>query len=419
MLLILSFPLTPHNQNENYGFKNHEYGIYMSAKFNSTAFDGTGPTSPGFKGRATREAASWFLKRHGVHPGQVRDFCGIPVAKLAVGTYLGEMNEVIDLKVSMACVAATERGSNFFDSAINYRAQRGERSIGEALRRLILSGKVKREELFLSTKGGFVPFDGRPGSDLTALFESEYVKRGVALSSDLLGGCHCMAPGFLSDQIDRSRKNLQVETIDLYYLHNPETQLEELPERLFYDRLTSAFVALERAVQEGRIGAYGLATWNGFREESVSQTALSLEKCILAAERAADAVGHESHSLKAIQLPLNLAMPEAALLKTQKFGATMYPAIDAAKALGLSVAVSVPLFQSRLCHGLPEFLLEKFPKDLSQAHCALAFATGFDSVDAAMVGMKQSEHVNHNLEFLKRAPLLPAEMHAVVQSMVE
>ncbi|MBI3542036.1 MAG: aldo/keto reductase [Deltaproteobacteria bacterium] len=371
-----------------------------------------------FKGRANPEAAKAFLERHGVNLGQVREFCGVPVSALALGTYLGEMNEVIDMKVALAAVAAVEHGCNFFDTAINYRGQRAERSLGEAIKRLVLAGKARREELFVSTKGGFVPYEKEPTSDLTKLFEAEYVSRGIVKSADLVGGCHCMEPAYLDDQIERSRKNLGIETIDLYYIHNPETQLEELPERIFYEKLERAFVKLEEAVKEGRIAAYGLATWNGFREEPGSQTALQLEKCVLAAEKASDAVGAACHHLRAIQLPLNLAMPEAALMKTQRFGQNLYSAVDAASVLDVSVAVSVPLFQARLCHNLPDFILEKFPKDLSQAHCALAFATGFNGVDAAMVGMKQPDHVNHDLEFLKRKPLSETELREVVSSML-
>jgi predicted aldo/keto reductase-like oxidoreductase len=112
-------------------------------------------------------------------------------------------------------------------------------------------------------------------------------------------------------------------------------------------------------------------------------------------------------------------MPEAALLKTQRLGHNMLSAIDAAQALDLSVAVSVPLFQARLCHNLPDFIVEKFPSELSQAHCALAFATGFASVDAAMVGMKAPDHVAHNLELLRRQPLTEDQLRGVIESMLE
>ena len=106
-----------------------------------------------FKGKATADAAKDFLKRNRVNPGQISEFCGIPVARLGLGTYLGDMNEVTDHKVALATVAAVERGCNVIDSAINYRGQRAERSVGEAIRRLVLSGKAKREELFIATKG--------------------------------------------------------------------------------------------------------------------------------------------------------------------------------------------------------------------------------------------------------------------------
>ena len=371
-----------------------------------------------FKGKASPDLAHDFLKKHGLHELQMRDFCGVPVSALALGTYLGKMDEATDAAVTAACVQAIELGCNFFDSAINYRGQRGERAVGEAIRRAILSGKATREELFISTKGGFVPTDGKADSNLKQLFENEYVKKGLAIADDLVAGCHCIEPAYIDDQIDKSRRNLGLETIDLYYLHNPETQLEELPGRIFYDKLEKVFAVLERAVAQGRIASYGMATWSGFREPESSTSHLELDRCVKAAESAAKSLGQSQHHFHAIQLPLNLAMPEGALVKTQKIGHTLLSAIDAAQTLGLNVAVSAPLFQARLCHGLPDFILERFPKDLSQAHSALAFATAFASVDAAMVGMKVSDHVTHNLAFLKRKPLEENELRAVVEAML-
>jgi aryl-alcohol dehydrogenase-like predicted oxidoreductase len=371
-----------------------------------------------FKGRATAADTRAFLEKRELNPGQIRSFGGVAVSSLGVGTYLGNMDEATDAKVTQACLQAMEHGVNFIDSAINYRGQRGERAVGEAIRRAILSGKFRREEFFVSTKGGFVPYEGKPTSDVSKLFDEQYVSKGLARPTDLVSGCHCLEPAYLNDQIERSRQNLLLETIDLYYLHNPETQLDELPERIFYDKLEKAFALLERATDEGRIGAYGLATWNAFREEPTSHTAIQLERCLEVASRAAKSLGHAESHFKAVQLPLNLAMPEGALLRTQQVGQNTLSAIDAAHQLGLSVAVSVPLFQSRLCHGLPDFILEKFDKEMSQAHCALAFATAFTSVDAAMVGMKTPEHVTHNLEFLKHRPLTEEQLRGVINAMI-
>lgn len=369
-------------------------------------------------GRATLEGTREFLKRHEVDPSQRRLFGGVEVSSLALGTYLGGMDDETDARVTEAALLALEKGCNFFDAAINYRGQRAERSLGHAFAAAAKSGKIRREELFVSTKGGFVPYEGEPAADLAEVFDEQYVHRGVAAAGDLVAGCHCMEPAYLLDQIERSRRNLGLETIDLYYVHNPETQLEEVSPKIFYEKLERAFGALEQAVQKGWIGGYGMATWDAFRSESSQAGSVQLEKCVEAAHRAAKALGLTSHHFTAIQLPLNLAMPEAALLKTQRLAQNMLPAIDAANALDLGVAVSVPLFQSRLCRGLPDFLREHFPAGLSEAQCALAFATGFPSVDAAMVGMKSPAHVEHDLAFLKQRPLSEEEVRKIVASML-
>src|SRR5258708_31310385 len=81
----------------------------------------------------------------------------------------------------------------------------------------------------------------------------------------MVAGCHARSPRFLDDQIERSRRNLGVDCIDVYYIHNPETQLGEVPRAEFLRRLRAAFEALENACDEGRIACYGTATWNGYR----------------------------------------------------------------------------------------------------------------------------------------------------------
>ncbi len=57
-----------------------------------------------------------------------------------------------------------------------------------------------------------------------------------------------MAPDFLADQIDRSRANLGVDTIDVFYLHNPETQLGFVDRAEFDTRIRRAFAQLEQLV---------------------------------------------------------------------------------------------------------------------------------------------------------------------------
>ena len=359
-----------------------------------------------FKGRAQVDKTKYFLLNRNVNAQRQKELCGIPVSQFGFGTYLGSQDEVTDVKVAVAINKAETLGLNLIDTAINYRGQRGERSVGEAMRRIVLSGRASRESFFISTKGGFVPAVYPPQNDLkdtVQVFEHEYVTKGLAKKSDLAADCHCMAPKYLANQIEQSLKNLQLETIDLYYLHNPETQLHDIPEALFYERLVDAFETFEVYRKEGKIVSYGLATWNGFREETGSQFLLQLEKVVQAAEAAADRVQASKHGLRAIQLPFNIAMTEALRIKNQQYGSQRRSVFELASTFQLDLVASAPLFQSRLCHALPDSLVDCYPHDYSQAHAALDFATGFDALSVALVGMKALDHVEHNLALLHRA----------------
>ena len=93
----------------------------------------------------------------------------------------------------------------------------------------------------------------------------EYIQPGILDPDQIAGGVHCMAPKYLENQIARSRRNLGVDTIDLFYVHNPESQLEDVARDVFRERLERAFEMLEQQVEERKIRFYGVATWNGFR----------------------------------------------------------------------------------------------------------------------------------------------------------
>ena len=83
------------------------------------------------------------------------------------------------------------------------------------------------------------------------------MKAGIVKADEVVGDGHCIAPRFLADQLDRSRANLGVETIDVYYVHNPETQLGAVDQATFQARMRAAFEFLEGAVTDGKIRCYG------------------------------------------------------------------------------------------------------------------------------------------------------------------
>jgi aryl-alcohol dehydrogenase-like predicted oxidoreductase len=219
------------------------------------------------RGRATPQGTLRYAARFQgrAASGHFRQAAGERlVSSIGIGTYLGEPDEATDTSYTEAVVAAVEGGINLIDSAINYRFQRSERSVGRALQALSAKG-FSREEIVLSTKAGFLTPDGSMPAEPDAYFSREFLERGIFRPQEIAAGCHCLAPRFLADQLDRSLMNFGVESVDVFYLHNPETQLGEIPLEEFQQRIGEAFRFLETAVADGKIGAYGLATWNSFR----------------------------------------------------------------------------------------------------------------------------------------------------------
>src|SRR5271163_3871993 len=116
---------------------------------------------------------------------------GLVFSSIGIGTYLGKPDAATDKAYADAIVGAVEGGINLIDSAINYRFQRSERSIGAALRELLARG-FQRNELVLCSKAGFLTPDGDMPADANEYFEREYLEPGIFQPSDIAAGCHCM-----------------------------------------------------------------------------------------------------------------------------------------------------------------------------------------------------------------------------------
>jgi len=323
---------------------------------------------------------------------------GLVLSSIGIGTYLGEPDEATDRAYTHAVIAAVESGVNVVDSAINYRLQRSERSIGAALRRLASHG-VARNEVVVCTKAGFLTPDGDMPADPDAYFSRELLEPGIMRVEDIAAGCHCLAPGYLAHQLERSRQNLSVETIDVFYLHNPETQLGEVPAAEFRKRIHAAFTFLESAVASRKIAAYGLATWNAFREDPKSGGYLSLEEIAGIAREA----GGAEHRFRFVQLPFNLAMPEALTSSNQAVGGKPMPMVQAARALGITLVTSAALLQGQLTKNLPPFIGQALELKTDSA-LALQFARSVPGLTTALVGMSNAEHVKANLALVSVEP---------------
>lgn len=349
--------------------------------------------------RATLEGTARFAARFATT--RVADFYrraagDLLVSSIGIGTYLGESDDAEDARYERALRTALEMGLNVVDTAINYRCQRSERVIGRTLAALLSSGAVRRDELVICTKGGYIPLDGAvPASrdEYNALLDREYFDRGVMRREDVVGGGHCLAPSFLADQIARSRANLGVESIDYYYIHNPEQELPTLGREAFRRRMVRAFEALEARVEAGDVGTFGCATWNGFRVGPEARDHLSLEELLGVARE----VAGESHHFRVVQLPVNLAMSEALRAQTQLVGGRPRTFIEAAMELGITVVASASLMQASLARSLPAAVRDALPRFDTDAQRALAFVRGAPGVSVALVGMRDAAHVRENV----------------------
>jgi aryl-alcohol dehydrogenase-like predicted oxidoreductase len=332
--------------------------------------------------------------------GHFRALGELTVSSIGLGTYLGPADDATDASYEAAAARALELGLNVVDTASNYRYQRSERAVGRALAGAVARGAVRRDEVVVASKAGFLAFDGRRPPDPRADVQRRLVDPGLMAWEDVVADCHSLAPGYLRHTIEQSRRNLGLESIDVYYLHNPETQLDEVARPVFADRMRRAFEVLEEARRAGAIGWHGAATWSGFRVPPGHPGHLSMEELV----RLAREVGGDDHGFRVVQLPYNLTMPEARVMATQVVGGAQIPALDAAARLGLYVMSSASIEQGKLAVRLPRGPAASDDGLDSPAARALQFARSAPGMGTALVGMKTVAHVEANARVARVPP---------------
>ena len=315
------------------------------------------------------------------------------VSSVGVGTYLGDATDAADERYHEAVVEALDSGVNVVDTAVNYRHQRSERVVGRAVE----AADVDREAVMLATKGGFIPFDGERPRDAAAYIESEYVAPGIVDADDLVSG-NAITPEFIGWSLDRSLSNLGVDSVDLYYVHNPEAQLARFDRETVYDRLEDTFARLEKRAAAGDIGHYGVATWEAFRVPRGHDRYLSLPEVVSRARAAADRAGTTGTHFRAVQLPFNVHMADAFTLAAHESADGPRSALSFAREAGLDVFTSASILQGDLADAgeMPEAVEAKLAGD-TPAQRAINFARSAPGVTSALVGTGSPGHVAENV----------------------
>ena len=238
----------------------------------------------------------------------------------------------------------------------------------------------------------------------------ELGKPGIVKEGDITSGYHCMTTTYLSDQLDRSLKNLDLECIDLMYLHNGiEGQIKDISKEQFLEKLKSVFELYEQKRDEGKIKFYGMATWECFRVGTENPQYLSLENIVEMAKK----IGGNDHGFKFIQLPFNMNYDQALLAKNQSVQNKPVSILESAVTLDVGVFTSVPFMQGRLLSPgvMPEF------NELKPSLRALQFIRSSPGVLAPLVGQKLPEHVSENLEIMNIPPINNDDFLALVKKL--
>jgi len=340
--------------------------------------------------------ASWdYRDRHTDAFGRTyfRRFGDGVVSSVGLGTYLGAATDAVDDDYREAVVEAVESGISVLDTARNYRAQRSERVVGEAL----ADADVDREAVLVASKCGFVPFDGDRPDDPGAYVHERFVANGPLAREDLVAGQHAMTPAFVDHQLDRSLSALDLDVLDCYYLHNPEVQLAERDRDAVYDAVEDAFVALEERVAAGDLRQYGVATWECFRVPRDHPNYLSLAEVVSRARSAADRAGNAATSFRAVQLPFNVHMADAFTEESQSSADGDVSVLELANTAGLDVFTSASLMQGDLANAdaIPDAVASTLDGD-TPAQRAINFARSAPGVTSALVGASSPAHVAEN-----------------------
>jgi aryl-alcohol dehydrogenase-like predicted oxidoreductase len=349
--------------------------------------------------------------------GHFRLRYGVWISSIGLGTHLGENTPQSSDDYIQSIQTAVRNGCNLIDTAINYRMMQSERDIRAALAQLFARGEVQRDELLLCSKGGYIPYDGEIPENPLENLEERFYRPGIVQPGDVAGHMHCIAPDFLSFQIESSLENLGLETIDVYYLHNPETQLGYVSPSEFLKRLRTAFIRLEEEVAIGHILAYGIATWNGLRVDDKARDYLPLQMITNIAHE----IAGEEHHFRFVQFPYNLGMLEALNVRNQhiehrgndgKVQRTQMPLLAAAYQMGIATITSAGLQQTQVLGRVPAKIRRALGDFTSDAQYALQFNRSTPGVTATLVGMGKPQHALENMAVANLEPLNQEEFFA-------
>jgi aryl-alcohol dehydrogenase-like predicted oxidoreductase len=303
---------------------------------------------PGYAAQnTTLDFAAKFNGRYGDDAFRTLGRTGLSVSKVGFGTYRCHQNSEIHFQ---ALQSALQKGCNIIDTSANYMDGFAESLIGDVLNQEIVWGNLKREEIVLVSKVGYIQGENmkvaRKNEDGQNPFP-EVVKYAPNV-------WHCIHPYFIRDQITRSLTRMHVDALDICLLHNPEYFLLDANHKNdgdisevrneFYRRIHQSFVEMERLVEQGLIFWYGISS-NTSVTDSNGPDFVSLSgiwktyKDVCAEKGMSPEQGH----FAVIQFPFNWIEHQAFTLKNNEFDGKQFTVLELTPKLNLGVLANRPL----------------------------------------------------------------------------
>lgn len=363
-----------------------------------------------FPGLATVDASAAYAQSfgRGCGAGHFSEFpgLGLHLSSLGIGSFGGAADDATDAALAAIVARGIASGINVIDTAAHYRYGRSARAVGAGLRAAVAQG-VAREQVFLVGKGGFLSFpQGRP-DDFDAWFEREVVARGLG-SRDDLAGIHLLTPQHIAAQFEQQCEALGVAALDAFLVDQPEVHIAAIGKERLNRKLLPVFEWLEGRVREGRLGCYGIATFDGLRAETDAPVFQSLASLLGLAEKAAAGVGGHAaaHHFRIVSLPFNEAMTEGFTRFSQTTGeGSVVSTLQAAHQLGIYVLGSHTLAKGRLAGQCSDAVRAALLALGSDVRRALQFARSTPGIGTALVGLSRAEHLDDLLAVAQLPPM--------------
>jgi aryl-alcohol dehydrogenase-like predicted oxidoreductase len=310
------------------------------------------------------------------------------ISKLSVGLYQGADTESIDNQLTEVIKKAIDLGVNHFDVAPNYRNTRSEKLLGTLIQ--------NNNDIYISTKGGFVPFDfSNKNINEEQYIQELYISKGL-FDKESFDSYYFQSFNieYLEYELDKSFSRLNTNKIDLYYLHNPEYLLAMVGHIRYKEVMLNVFNWLRVKIENNQIQDFGISTWDGFFESEINKR-LQLDDLISISIKCGI-----RNNFKVIQFPFNILKTDAFTKATQYIDNKFISLIRATEKYSIKCFTSAPFGQGKINEiKFPPIINESF-YGKNNFQKALSFCLSAPNINTIILGTSKLTHLEEAIEIL-------------------